>query len=112
MDLKKYLVFLILLFSLASCAKDNSNINDDDKIIARIGEDYEVTFSDLKQYAADWNYIRRFLDKSEAYKNALDALITNQLKRFDFFDRKLNEDEHLMTEVRPAINYALINAYF
>lgn len=112
MDLKKYLVFLILFFSLASCAKDNSNINDDDKIIARIGEDYEVTFSDLKQYAADWNYIRRFLDKSEAYKNALDALITNQLKRLDFFDRKLNEDKHLMTEVRPAINYALINAYF
>ena len=112
MELKKYLFAFILFLALAGCAKDKSNINDDDKIIAKIGKDYEVTFSDLKKYVTDWNYNKRFRDKSEAYKNALDALIINQLKRFDFFDRKLNENQDLLRKIRPSISFALINTYF
>ena len=110
MELKRYLVFFILIIILTGCSK--GKLNEDDKIVARIGGNYEVTLGELKQYIADWNYNRRFRDKSEAYKKALDALITNQLKRFDFFERKLNENKALMQKVLPAINYALINAYF
>ena len=110
MELKRYLVFLLLFLAFAGCSKDKSS--EDDKIIAKIGDNYEITVSDLKQYVADRNYIRRFRNKSNAYKNALNVLITNQLKRFDFFDRKLNENQDLMEKIRPAINYALINTYF
>ncbi|MEJ2615066.1 MAG: hypothetical protein P8Z35_08910 [Ignavibacteriaceae bacterium] len=110
MELKRYLVFLLLFLAFAGCSKDKSS--EDDKIIAKIGDNYEITVSDLKQYVADRNYIRRFRNKSNAYKKALNVLIINQLKRFDFFDRKLNENQDLMEKIRPAINYALINTYF
>ena len=112
MKLKKYVYLFIFFFAIAGCFNNKSKLNDDDKLIARIGDNYEVTLSDLKQYVADWNYNRRFRNKSEAYKNALNKLITNQLKRFDFFDRKLNENRDLMEKIRPAINYALVNTYF
>ncbi len=111
MELKKYLVFLILLLALAGCSKNKSN--EDDKVVARIDKkDYVVTIKDLKQYIADWNYNRKNINKSEVYKKALNALIFNQLKRFDLFDRKLNENQDLMREIRRSINDELINKYF
>ena len=111
MKLKKYLFFLILSFLLVGCANDKIN-TDDDKIVAKIGENYEVTLSDLKQYINDWNYNRRFRDKAKIINYALNEMIVNQLKRFDFFDRRLNENQDLMDKIRPAINYELRNKYF
>ena len=74
MELKKYLVFLILFLAIAGCSKNTSS-NEDDEIVARIGKNYTVTKKELKQYVADKHYDRRFRDKSEAYKEALNALI-------------------------------------
>ena len=110
MELKKYLVFLILFLALAGCSKIKSNV--DDEIVARIGKNYDVTLKDLEQYAEDLHYDRRFRDKSEAYKKALDALIIDQLKRFDFFDRKLNENQDLMNKISRIINNELISKYY
>ncbi len=110
MELKKYLVFLILFLAIAGCSKNTSN--EDDEIVARIGKNYDVTLNELKQYTADRHYDRRFHDKSEAYKNALNALITGQLKIFDFFDRKLNENQDLMKKIGRVINNELINKYY
>ncbi|MGD8779038.1 MAG: peptidylprolyl isomerase [Ignavibacteria bacterium] len=110
MELKKYLFFLILSLILVGCA--NNKIKDKDKIVAMIGEDYKVTLGDLKQYIADWNYDRRFGGGAKTYNFALNKLIFNQLKRFDFFDRKLNENQDLMKKIRPFINNELIRKYF
>ena len=110
MELKKYLVFLILFLAIAGCSKNTSN--EDDEIVARIGKNYAVTLKELKQYVADRHYDRRFRDKSEAYKNALNALITGQLKIFDFFDRKLNENQDIMKKISRVINNELINKYY
>ena len=110
MKIKKYLVFLILFLAIAGCSKNTSN--EDDEIVARIGKNYSVTLNELKQYAADRHYDRRFRDKSEAYKNALNALITGQLKIFDFFDRKLNENQDIMKKISRVINNELINKYY
>ena len=110
MELNKYMFLLIFFLVLAGCAKDKSN--EDGKIVARIGKDYLVTVKDLKQYVADFNYERKFRVKSEAYENALNTLIINQLKRFDFFDRKLNENKDLMMKIRRSINNELISNYY
>ncbi|MGA9293094.1 MAG: peptidyl-prolyl cis-trans isomerase [Ignavibacteriaceae bacterium] len=110
MELKKYLVFLILFLAIAGCSKNTSNV--DDEIVARIGKDYDVTLNELKQYASDRHYDRRFRDKSEAYKNALNALIIGQLKIFDFFDRKLNENQDVMKKISRVVNNELINKYY
>lgn len=112
MGLKKYLFFIILSFALVCNAQDKSKINDDNKVIAKIGKDYIITLKELKKYAADWHYFNRFSVKSEAYKNAFKALIINQLKIFNFFDRRLNEDQNLMQRIRRQINNELINSYF
>jgi len=114
MKLNKRLFFIILFLAVICRAQDKSNINDNDndKIIAKIGKDYVITLKDLKKYVADWNYGTRFRVKSEAYKNALNAMIIDQLKRFDFFDRKLNENQDLMEQMRTSINNELINAFF
>ncbi|MFZ0452582.1 MAG: peptidyl-prolyl cis-trans isomerase [Ignavibacteriaceae bacterium] len=110
MELKKYLVFLILFLAIAGCSKNTSNV--DDEIVAMIGKDYDVTLNELKQYASDRHYDRRFRDKSEAYKNALNALIIGQLKIFDFFDRKLNENQDVMKKISRVVNNELINKYY
>lgn len=111
MKLKKYLIFLVFSFLVIGCTKDKVN-SGDGKIVAKIGEDYIVTLSDLKQYITDWNYDKRIRDKADRYNYALNALIVNQLKRFDFFERGLNENQELMKEIRREINYELINMYF
>ena len=111
MKLKKYLVFLILFLAITGCSKNTSS-NEDDEIVARIGKNYTVTKKELKQYVADKHYDRRFREKSEAYKEALNALIIGQLKIFDFFDRNLNENQDIMRNISRFINDKLINKYY
>ena len=111
MELKKYLVFLILFLAITGCSKNTSS-NEDDEIVARIGKNYTVTKKELKQYVADKHYDRRFREKSEAYKEALNALIIGQLKIFDFFDRNLNENQDIMRNISRFINDKLINKYY
>ncbi len=110
MELKKYLVFLILFLAIAGCSKNTSNENDEK--VASIGKNYSITLKELKQYFADRHYDRRFRDKSEAYSKALDAMIIGQLKTLDFFDRKLNENRDLMKNVSRFINNELISKYY
>jgi len=112
MGLKKSLFFIILFFAFVCRAQDKSDNNENDKVIAKIGKDYLVTLKDLKEYAADWKYVTKYHAKSEDYKNALNGLIISQLKRFDFFDRRLNENQDLMNKIRRDINNELMNAYF
>jgi hypothetical protein len=111
MRLKNYLFLIILFFAFVCCAQDKSD-NDSNKVIAKIGKDYVVTIKDLKEYAVDWHYATKYRATSEDYKKALNGLIISQLKRFDFFDRKLNEDQNLMNKVRRDINNELINSYY
>ncbi|MBK7106240.1 MAG: peptidyl-prolyl cis-trans isomerase [Ignavibacteriae bacterium] len=112
LKLRKYLILIILAFIILSCINNNANSSEDELIIAKIGEDYIVKLSDLKQYIKDWNYNQKFRDKEKVYKNALNDLVTNQLKRFDFFDRKLDQNKDLMSKERRLINSEIINSYF
>lgn len=110
MVFKKYLVFFMLFFAFINCAKDKSNIND--KIVARVNRDYVVTVKDLRQYIKDWKYDKRYRVKSESYKSALNEMIKDRLRVFDFFDRGLDKNQDLMREVSRIINNELMNAFF
>ncbi|MCB9247252.1 MAG: hypothetical protein H6613_01230 [Ignavibacteriales bacterium] len=110
--LRQYLFVLLLSFIFVGCSKGQDNISDDNRVVAEIGKDYKVTLADLNKYIADWQYNRKYRDRTQIYNNALKDLVNNQLKRFDFFDRKLNENSELMSEIRPYLNYEIINVFF
>lgn len=112
MVLKKYILIIFLILFNICCAKDKIIKDEKDTIVAKIGQDYNVTFKDLSQYVYDWNYNVKFRNKSESYKRALDSLIINQLKRFDFFDRGLDKDENVVRNIRRYINEEIIVEYY
>ncbi len=108
----KYLLFLIMFITLFGCSSNNHKIDDDSKIVAKIGDDYIVTLKSLNKYITDWHFNRKYRVRSEIYNNALDELLLNQLKRFDFFERKLNEDQDLMKNISREISNELISTFF
>ena len=99
---------LVLIF-LISCENKNKQ---EQEIVARIGNDYTITYNDLRKYVFDAFYNRRYKDESEAYKQALNAMITNQLKRNDFFERGLDKNKDLIQDIRRVINEELEIEYF
>jgi len=109
----KYLLFIILFSVFVGRAQDKQKTIED-SVVARLDKNFLVTLNDLQQYITYWKYQRRFRDRSKSfiYRNALKELTTNRLRVFDFFDRKLNENQDLMRNVSRIINNELINAFF
>ena len=114
MNLKKFLLlfFILLFFPIIGHTQDKPNTIDSNKVVAKLDKNFVVTLKDLNQYIADWKYEYRFRDRSERYKTALNNLITDRLRVFDFFDRKLNENKDLMNKISLIINDELMNAFF
>jgi len=108
----QYLLFIMFFSAFAGYAQDKPNIIDDNKVVARLDKDYLVTLKDLRQYITDWKFQIRFHDKSVIYRNALKRLIADRLKVLDFFDRRLDENQDLMGNIRRIINNELMNAFF
>lgn len=111
----KFIKYLILAFYLVSPFNSIINAQSESKnpeIIASIENHYSVTFDDLKKYVKDWLYDKKYLNKTEAYQNALDALLINQMKRFDFFARGLDKDKSLIKNVQRVINEEMTLKYF
>ena len=111
MKLIKSLLFIIVFSVFVGRAQEKPKIIED-SVVARLNKNYLVTLKDLQQHIADWQYQRRFRDKSVIYRTALKEMTADRLRVFDLFDRKLNENQDLMRNVRPVINNELINAFF
>ena len=107
----RILFFIVLFSAFAGRAQCKLAISNDDTV-AIVGGHYAITVKELIQYVNDRWYNRRFPDISEAYGNALNHLIVDRLKLFDFFDKKLNNDRDLMRPSRRIINYQLMNAFY
>ena len=106
----KYLFLIILFSAIAGRAQDRLTVSNDDTV-AIVGKNYVVTLKELRQYVGDRHYDLRFRAKSEAYRNALNDLITNRLKVFDFFDRRLDENRDLMGKIQRIVNNELMDAF-
>lgn len=109
----KYLLSIIL-FSVFVCSAQDNSKTIEDSVVARLDNNFLVTLNDLQEYIIYWKYPRRFRDKSKSfiYRTALKELTTNRLRVFDFFDRKLYENQDLMRKVSRVINNELINTFF
>jgi len=108
----RYLFFIILFSAFVGRAQEKPNIIDNNKAVAELDKDYFVTLKALSQFITDWHYQYRFHDKSEMYRNALKDLIINRLRIFDFFDRKLDENQDLMERISRIISNELMDAFF
>jgi hypothetical protein len=112
MILKKYVLIIIISF-INVCYAGSTIINTDkDSIVAMIGNDFKISFKDLGKYVTDWQYNLKYRDKFVGYKIALETMILNQLKRFDFFDRGMDKNDDIMRGIRRTINEELLVQYF
>ena len=102
------LIFLLPVF-LTNCTEQNGN---DKEIVAKIDDNYTITFDELSTYVYDWLYDKKFRVKTKAFSEALDAMVTNQLKRIDFFAKGLNKNQKLIQSIRRVINEELVAEYF
>ena len=102
------LIFLLPVF-LTNCTEQNGN---DKEIVAKIDDNYTITFDELSTYVYDWLYDKKFRIKTKAFSEALDAMVTNQLKRIDFFAKGLNKNQKLIQSIRRVINEELVAEYF
>jgi hypothetical protein len=112
MRYNKYFLLLPILLLLTGFKSSNPDDKKNQDIIAKIGSNYSVTFEELSKYVFDWLYHKKFRDKKEAYNNALYDMITNQLKRIDYFERGLDKNSELMQSIQRTINEELMVEYF
>lgn len=106
-------LFVVLFVSLSvGLFHRETRRGPDQEIVARINREYLITFSDLSKYVNDRLYLVRYPDTSRAYETALDEMIVAQLKRIDFFESGLQQDDGLIGSIRRTINEELVLEYF
>lgn len=107
--------FLIILlcvnFSSKLLCDDDVTVNGDD-IIANIEDEYNIKFSDLKKYVNEWMYKLKYPNKFDAFTNALDNMIINQIKVYDFFNQGFHKDINATKPFRRTINEEILVEYF
>jgi hypothetical protein len=84
----------------------------DNNIVVKYDNNHSVTINDLHKYVKDWLYYKKFPDRSDAYNNALKDMVTNQLKRIDFFEKGLDKNQELVQSINRIINEELVAEYF
>ncbi|MGE5796509.1 MAG: peptidyl-prolyl cis-trans isomerase [Ignavibacteria bacterium] len=112
MKLYRYPVLILsslFLFMNDGCGADNF---PDSNIVARYDADHGVTIKELNKYVKDWLYYKKFKDRADVYNHALNDMITNQLKRIDFFEKGLDKNEKLIQSISRIINEELVSEYF
>jgi len=103
-------IFLYLeFFFLTGCENKKKQERE---IVAKIGNDYIITYTDLRKYVFEEFYHKKYRNESEAYNKALDAMITDQLKRNDFFERGLDKNKELVQKIQRFISEELVFEYF
>lgn len=106
------LVYLIIII-LNGCKSDKlPESESQSNIVATYSDNYTVTSSELEKYVKDWLYYKKFVKKSDVYRNALNDLLINQFKRMDFFAKGLDKDENLIQSINRIINEELVIEYF
>jgi len=106
------LFFIMLLFALVSVTACKNEQEKDSNVVAQIADDYVITFNDLRKFVFDRLYHKQYRDITESYNQALDVMITNQLKVKDFFETNFDKNQELTHSIKRIINEELIVEYF
>jgi len=108
--IKSSKIFLLLFFLSLKLIAQVSDTND---VVAKVGENFVISFSDLHNYVLEYFYNKIFLnEKSKGYIPALNRIVNNRLKVFDFFERNLHKEKNLLRNINRAINEELYNEYY
>jgi len=102
----------MLLFALVSVTACKNEQEKDSNVVAQIADDYVITFNDLRKFVFDRLYHKQYRDITESYNQALDVMITNQLKVKDFFETNFDKNQELTHSIKRIINEELIVEYF
>jgi hypothetical protein len=84
----------------------------DSNVVAKYDNDHSITASELHKYVQDRLYYKKFQNRSDVYNHALNDMITNQLKRMDFFEKGLDKNNKLVQNISRIINEELVSEYF
>lgn len=103
------LLLVLFIFGVITCDK---NTQQNQMVVAEVGDNYTINFSELAAFVNDNFYNRMHRDKVEAYSKALDVMIINQLKRIDFVAKGMQNEEELVNSIRRTINEELLVKYF
>ena len=103
------LLLSIVLLLANGCGTDKIT---DRNIVVRYDDKHSVTINELQKYVKDWLYYKKFRDRSDIYNNALNDMVTNQLKRIDFFEIGLDKNEKLIESINRIINEELVAEYY
>ena len=105
---------VLLLASLFLLMNDRCKADNlpDSNIVAIYDTEHSITAKELHKYVQDWLYYKKFQNRSDVYNHALNDMITNQLKRIDFFEKGLDKDNKLIQNISRIINEELVAEYF
>ena len=112
MKATKLIIIILMLMSIYVYSGCNTNGDIDQNVVAEYGDGKKITFEELNKYVNDWFINKRFTDKSEGYRNALNIMLNNQMKRVDFFERHLDTNKTLIQSISRIINEELTGLYF
>lgn len=82
------------------------------EIVARIGNDYIISYNDLRKFVFERLYHRMYKDQLQAYNQALNVMVTDQLKCLDFLEKGLDENSELMQNIQRYLSEELLVKYF
>lgn len=112
MKLHKPLLALLPVWVIIGLIACDKQVHQNQMVVAEVGDNYTISYEDLRSYAINNFYTRMYRDQLEAHNKALDAMVINQLKRIDFAAQGLQNDEELVNSIRRTINEELLVKYF
>src|SRR5690554_2148574 len=80
------------------------------QVLAEV-ESQEITFGELADFMESRAYLYLYPDRAEAYRRALDDLITDELKRIDFFRSGLAGVDSVVQGLQKIVTEELVLAY-
>jgi parvulin-like peptidyl-prolyl isomerase len=107
-----FMITILVLVSIFMYNGCNAKKDTDTNVVAEFDNGRKITFDELKQYAFDNLYNKRYRVKSEAYRHALNDMLLNQMKRVDFFESHLDTNKALIQSINRIINESLVSNYF
>lgn len=108
--LTRIILFFGALILLSCSSEKRDDANGD--YIAKVGTGFEIYFDELHDYTRTRFFDRRYPDQVEAHLVALGQLTDNQLKRMDFFDLNLDQNDDVIRPILRIINEELVIEYF